>query len=339
MYVSIPDVFYVPVRHLLNNENLFTLAQNSPRQILIGVSLPNQREDRWIMDATAMKKEADSQGATLKIEYFDFDPVKQTQQVAEMIKERVSIIIIVPIDEESTKKLVEDAHAVGIKVISYEAIAINSDINFFIGFNNIRVGELQGRYLTTYVPKGNYILLSGSPKGELFKEGAMEYITPLVLNRSVKIIADKVIEGWIPIDAYTIVSDILNNVTDKIDGVLAPNDATAGAVIAALNEHGLAGITAVTGQDADLAAIKRIVYGTQLMTVFKDSRELAKTAVDTAIKLVNGSVIDVTNDINNGLKNIPSILVNPIAVDKSNIDKTLVDTGIYKKDEIFKRLN
>jgi D-xylose transport system substrate-binding protein len=256
-----------------------------------------------------------------------------------MITEQVSIIIIVPIDEESTKQLVKDAHAVGIKVISYEAIAINSDINFFIGFNNIRVGELQGKYLTTYVPKGNYILLSGSPKGELFKEGAMEYITPLVLNRSVKIIADKVIEGWIPIDAYTIVSDILNNVSDKIDGVLAPNDATAGAVIAALSEHGLAGKTAVTGQDADLAAIKRIVYGTQLMTVFKDSRELAKTAVDTAIRLVNGSVIDVTNDINNGLKDVPSILVNPIAVDKSNIDKTLVATGIYKKDEIFNRLN
>jgi D-xylose transport system substrate-binding protein len=75
------------------------------------------------------------------------------------------------------------------------------------------------------------------------------------------------------------------------------------------------------------------------MTVFKDSRELARAAVDTAIKLVNGSVIDVTNDINNGLKDVPSILVNPTAVDKSNIDKTLVETGIYKKDEIFKRLN
>jgi len=339
MYVSIPDVFYAPVSRLLNNENLFNSNQNSPRQILIGVSLPNQREDRWIRDAAAMKKEADTQGATLKIEYFDFDPVKQAQQVATMITEKVSIIIIVPIDEEITKKLVEDAHAAGIKMISYEAIAINSDINFFIGFNNIRVGELQGKYLTTYVPKGNYILLSGSPKGELFKEGAMEYITPLVLNRSVKIIADKVIEGWIPIDAYTIVSDILNNVTDKIDGVLAPNDATAGAVIGALSEHGLARKTAVTGQDADLAAVKRIVDGTQLMTVFKDSRKLAKTAVDTAIKLVNGSVIDVTNDINNGLKDVPSILVDPIAVDKSNIDKTLVAAGVYKKDEIFNRLN
>ena len=89
-----------------------------------------------------MKKEADAQGATLKIEYFDFDPVKQAQQVATMITEKVSIIIIVPIDEEITKKLVEDAHAVGIKMISYEAIATNSDIDFFIGFNNIRVGEL-----------------------------------------------------------------------------------------------------------------------------------------------------------------------------------------------------
>ncbi len=84
MYVSIPDVFYVPVSRLLNNENLFTPNQNIPRQILIGVSLPNQREDRWIRDAATMKKEADAQGATLKIEYFDFDPVKQAEQVAEM---------------------------------------------------------------------------------------------------------------------------------------------------------------------------------------------------------------------------------------------------------------
>jgi len=337
MYVSIPDIFYVPVRYPLNNENLFNSNQNIPRQILIGVSLPNQREDRWIRDANAMKKEANAQGATLKIDYFDFDPVKQAEQVAEMIKENVSIIIIASIDEENTKKLVEDAHAVGIKMISYEVIAKNSDIDFFVGFNNIRVGELQGRYLTTYVPKGNYILLSGSPKGEHFKEGAMEYITPLVINRSIKVIADKIIEGWIPLNAYIIVSDILNNISDTIDGILAPNDAIAGAVIAALSEHGLAGITAVTGQDADLEAIKRIVARTQLMTVFKDSRELAKTAIDTAIKLVNGSVIDVTKDINNGLKNVPSILVDPIAIDKNNIDKTLVATGIYKKDEIFKR--
>ena len=339
MYVSIPDVFYVPVSRLLNNENLFAPNQNSPRQILIGVSLPNQREDRWIRDAAAMKKEADAQGATLKIEYFDFDPVKQAEQVAEMIKEKVSIIIIASIDDTRAKKLVEDAHALGIKMLSYERFTRNSDMDFFIGFNNIRVGELQGRYLTTYVPKGNYIILSGLPKLDDFKEGAMEYINPLVINRSVKIIADKLVEGWLPINAYTIVSDILNNVTDKIDGVLAPNDAIAGAVIAALNEHSLAGKTAVTGQDADLAAVKRIVDGTQLMTVFKDSRELAKTAVDTAIKLFNGSVIDVTDYMNNGLKDVPAILVNPIAVDKNNIDKTLVETGIYKKDEIFKRLN
>jgi D-xylose transport system substrate-binding protein len=339
MYVSIPDVFYVSVRYSLNNENLFAPNQNSTRQILIGVSLPNQREDRWIRDAADMKKEAAAQGATLKIEYFDFDLVKQAEQVAEMIKERVSIIIIASIDDTSAKKLVEDAHSVGIKMLSYERFTRNSDMDFFIGFNNIRVGELQGRYLTTYVPEGNYILLSGFPKGEQFKEGAMEYITPLVINRSAKIIADKVIEGWIPLNSYTIVSDILNNVSDRIDGILSPSDANAGAVIAALSEHGLASKTAVTGQDADLAAVKRIVDETQLMTVFKDSRELAKTAVDTAIKLVDGSVIDVTNDINNGLKDVPSILVDPIPVDKSNIDKTLVATGIYKKDEVFKRPN
>lgn len=338
MYVSIPKFFYVPTRYSSYDENLFSHTLNNRRQTFIGVSLPNQREERWIIDAEAMKKEADLKGAILKIEYFDFNPVKQAEQVTEMINKRVDVIIMLSIDEEITKTLVQKAHDSAIKVISYEVIARNADIDFFVGFNHLRVGELQGRYLTNAVPKGNYIILSGSPKGELFKEGAMEYINPLVVNRSIKIIADKIVEGWIPINAYTIVDGILKNTSTQVNAVLAPNDSIARAVIKALGEHDLAGKVFVTGQDADLSAIKRIIDGTQLMTVFKDSRELGKASIDTAIKLANGEIIDVTTYIDNGLKEVPSILIDPIAVDKSNIDKTLIKTGVYTKSEIFKRL-
>ncbi len=116
----------------------------------------------------------------------------------------------------------------------------------------------------------------------------MKYIKPLADKRDIKIVTDEAVDNWDPNIAFKIVEDALIANKNKIDAILAPNDAIAGAAIEALQAQGLAGKVAVTGQDAELAAVRRIIQGTQLMTVFKDTRELGKAAIDAAIKLANG---------------------------------------------------
>ena len=165
----------------------------------------------------------------------------------------------------------------------------------------------------------------------------MEFIQPLVNIGSIKIVADRTVKAENPSAAFNIVKDVLIAHNNKIDAILAPNDSVAGAVIEALKEQGLAGKVPVTGLGADLTAIRRIIEGTQLMTVFKDSRELAKAAMDAAIKLYNGEAIKITRTINNGKIDVPSILIAPIAIDNTNIDKVIIDSGYYTKEEVYKK--
>lgn len=323
MYISVPDVFFVPVYY-------------AEKDLVIGVSFPTQREYKWVRDKAAMENYAKEKGVTLKIENADTDVAKQASQVENLISQGIDILILAPTDSVATAPLVEKAHKAGIKVIAYDRSIYAIDLDLYIAFNNIRIGELQGRFLVHSVPKGNYIIMSGDPKDDIsrfMKEGAMEYIQPLVATGDIKIVADKAVDNWEPKNAFKIVKDALIANKNKIDAILAPNDATAGAAIQALAAQGLAGKVVVTGMDGDLSAIQRIVQGTQSMTVLKDSRELSRTAIDSAIKLASGAGID----INGTVTNVSSIILTPIAIDKTNVDKVIIDSGYYKEEEVYKR--
>lgn len=163
----------------------------------------------------------------------------------------------------------------------------------------------------------------------------MEYIQPLAARGNIKIVADKSVAKWDPKIAYNIAKDALIANNNKIDALLAPNDVIAGAAIQALEEQGLAGKVVVTGMDAHLAAAERIVQRTQAMTIFKDTRELGKAAIDTAIKLANKKAVAVDNYINNGKIDVPSILLTPLVVDRHNINEVLIDSGYLKQGEVY----
>ncbi|GKX65795.1 sugar ABC transporter substrate-binding protein [Inconstantimicrobium mannanitabidum] len=346
MYLSIPDSFFMPV-HYVDIDILELIVHsrhlkkdyfnNLNRQggLVIGVSLPNQREERWIRDRQAMEAYAKEKNITIKFESADFDVNKQVQQVENLISQGVNVLIILPLDPVTGIELVEKAHKAGIKVVDYDLLLKNSDIDAFVAFNGLRVGELQGQYLVSKVPRGNYVIMSGDPDVN-FKEGAMEFIQPLVFVGNIKIVEDAVIKGWVPSIAYDVVKAALAKNNNKIDAILAPNDATAGAAIQALQEQGLAGKVAVTGQDADIEAVRRIIEGTQSMTVFKDTRELAKAAIDVAVKLADNETLVTDTTTNNGKRNVPTILIQPMLVDKSNIDKVLIDSGYLKKEDVYR---
>ncbi|VBB06902.1 Hypothetical protein LUCI_2142 [Lucifera butyrica] len=310
------------------------------KKIVIGLSLPTQREERWVRDRDAMVAEAKKLGIDLEVQISDNDSAKQESQAENLITKGVQVLIVAPNDSKAAANIVEKAHAAKIPVISYDRLILGTDVDLYMSFDNEKVGELQGKWLTDHVKKGNLIVLSGDPgdnNATLFKKGAMQIIQPLVDKGDLKIVTDQPCKDWQPSEAMKHAEDALTANHNDIQGVLAPNDNTAGGVIQALAAQGLAGKVPITGQDSDLAAAQRIVQGTQGMTIFKDTRELGKAAIDAAVKMAKGEKPDANNKVNNGKMDVPSILLPPVAVDKSNIDKVLIDSGYLKKEDVYKK--
>ena len=334
--MSVIVVFLRPLGLRLSD---FTNKTIKRKDLVIGISLPaGGGEARWSNDKDAMEKRAREKGVILKFADYAHNAAEQASQVENLISQGIGVLIIAPIDLSAAAELVKKAHKAGIKVLAYDRLIVNSDLDLFVSYNNINLGELQGRFLAHKVPKGNYIILSGAPtdnNSKLNKEGAMEYIKPLVTINDIKIVTDEAVDNWDPKIAYKIVKNSLIANKNKVDAILAPNDAIAGAVIQALKEQGLAGKVAVTGQDAELDAVKRIIDGTQSMTVFSDIREEADTAIDAAIQLATGEPISTNATVNNGKINVPSILIRPVAVDKSNINEVLINSGYYQPSEVY----
>jgi len=320
---------------------LIVLGANSlasAKNIRVGVSLPTQRDERWVRDAQKMKEVAKAEGIDLRLQVCDNDAAKQMSQCENLLAEGIDILILAPHDATSAAAIVDDAHNEGIKVISYDRLVMGTKVDLYVSFDNQEVGRLQGQYLTKLVPKGNYIVLAGAPtdnNAKLYRNGALEAIKPLADKGDIKIVMDQWVTDWQPTVAMNMVQNALTANDNKIDAVLAPNDNTAGGVIQALAQVGLAGKVPVTGQDAEVTAAQRIIKGTQAMTVFKNTKDQAKIAVETAIKMVKGEAPETNAKVNNGKMDVPSILLKPLVVDKNNIDEVLIASGYVTKEQAY----
>jgi D-xylose transport system substrate-binding protein len=165
----------------------------------------------------------------------------------------------------------------------------------------------------------------------------MKYIKPLADKGEIKIVMEQWIKDWLPSEAQRLMEQALTANNNKIDAVLAPNDGTAGGCIQALASQGLAGKVPITGQDAEVAAAIRIIKCEQTMTVFKDTRLLGKKALEVALKMVKGEKIsEINSTVYNNYKEVPSILLTPVAVDRNNLDEVLLKSGYLRKEEIYK---
>lgn len=310
--------------------------------IKVGLSLPTQREERWVKDKKTMEAEAKKAGIDLRVQVTDNDAAKQVSQCENLISQGIKVLILAPHDASSASVIIDKADKAGIKVISYDRLVMDSNKDYYyLSFDNVKVGELQGKFITDKVKKGTYVVLAGSPtdnNAKLFREGAMKYIGPLAKKGDIKIVMDQFVKDWQPSEAQKLMEQALTANKNKIDAVLAPNDGTAGGCIQALAAQKLAGKVPITGQDAELAAAIRIVQGTQSMTIFKDTRELGKKAIEMAVALANGKKVDTQGKtINNNKKNIPSVLLTPYVVTKDNLDELLIKSGYLKKEQVYKK--
>lgn len=313
-------------------------AATETKKVKIGLSLPTQREERWVRDKEKMEQVAAELGAELIVKVSDADMEEQITQVESLFTQGIDVLILAPHDASAAAALVDKASQEGIPVISYDRLITNTDkLATYISFDNEKVGELQGKFITEKVAEGNYILMSGAPtdnNAKLFKQGAMKYIQPLVDSGKIKVIADQAVENWVPENALKIVEAALAANNNKVDAILAPNDGTAGAAIQALTAQGLAGNVPITGQDSEKSAAKRIMEGTQSMTIFKDTRELGKKAIELAIQLGKGEAIQTNGAVNNGSVDVPSVLLEAQVVTKENLKSLLIDSGYITEADI-----
>jgi len=314
-------------------------GQKTEGGVTIGLSMATLQEERWQRDRDFFVAKAKELGAEVKVQSADLDDAKQVAQAENLISQGVDVLVVIPNNASASAAIVEKAKAANIPVIAYDRLITNSDVDLYISFDNVRVGEMQAEAIVKLVPKGNYALIEGADtdnNAHLFKQGHMNVLKPYIDRGDIRIVYDQWTKDWQPNNALKNMENALTANNNRIDAVIAANDGTAGGVVQALAAQGLAGKVPVSGQDAELAALRRIVQGTQTMTVYKPVKKLAEKAAELAVALAKGQTVQADQKLNNGKIDVPSILLEPIAVTKDNIDQTVVADGFHKKEDIYK---
>lgn len=310
------------------------------KTVKIGMAIDDLRLERWQKDRDIFVKKADELGAEVFVQSANGNEQTQMSQIENMISRGVDVLVIIPYNGKVLTNVIKEAKEEGIKVLAYDRLISNADIDFYISFDNEKVGEIQAQAMLKQKPKGNYFLMGGAPtdnNAKLFRKGQMNILQPKIDSGDIKIVGDQWVDSWLAENALKIMENALTANENKIDAVVASNDATAGGAIQALDAQGLAGKVAISGQDADLAAVRRIVDGTQTMTVYKSISQLANKAAEIAVELANDKKPATNASLNNGLKDVPAWLLNPIAVDKSNLDSTVIADGFHSKADVYQK--
>jgi len=309
-------------------------------RIRIGFAMDALKQERWQKDRDLFLARAAELGADVLLQTADGNDDAQLKQVESLLTQGIDVLVIVPHNAEVAGSMVEMAQKQGVPVISYDRLVRNSQPDAYVSFDNERVGELQAKYLFDHQPTGNYFLIGGAPtdnNATLLRKGQLKVLQPAIDSGAIKVVADQWAKEWLPEEALKHTENALTQNNNNVVAVVVSNDGTAGGVIEALKAQGLAGKVLVSGQDAELAALQRIVAGTQAMTVYKPISKLAPAAVEAAIALAKHEKLNTTRTVNNGRAEVPSILVEPIPVDKNNIDETVVKDGFQKSENIYKK--
>lgn len=307
--------------------------------IRIGLSFDSLELERWQHDRDAFVARAKQLGAEVAVQSADSQDAVQVRQCENLLTSGVDVLVIVPHNGEVMASAVTSAKGQGVPVLSYDRLVRNSDVDLYISFDNKRVGELQAKYLADHAPRGNYILIGGSPtdnNAHMVRDGQMEVLKPAIDRGDIKIVADQWAKDWLPSEALRHTENALTQANNNVVAVVASNDSTAGGAIQALEEQKLARKVLVSGQDADLAAAQRIAVGTQSMTVYKPIVPLATKAAEAAVALAKGERVETFESVNNGKKDVPAILLQPVVVDRGNLASTVVKDGFLKMDDVYR---
>ncbi|TNC26974.1 sugar ABC transporter substrate-binding protein [Amycolatopsis alkalitolerans] len=313
----------------------------------VGVILPETATSvRWAaFDQPMLQAALTKAGMSPIIENAQGDNQKFVQYADSMLSQGVKVLIIGAPSGDVGATVEQKAAQQGVPVIDYDRLNLGGSANYYVSFDNTRVGELQGEALKNALankPGAQVIEIEGSPtdnNATLFHNGQENIVKPLYDSGALKLVASQAIDGWDNQKGGTTFEQLLSANGGKVDGVLAANDGLAGAIITVLQKNGLAGKVPVTGQDASAAGLKAILQGTQYSTVFKPIQQEADAAAQLAAALVKGDTAGadkIAKDSSNDPKNnrtVKSVLLTPQTITKQNV-KTVIDQGYVKASEV-----
>jgi putative multiple sugar transport system substrate-binding protein len=328
--------------------------------------MPTKSSERWISDGNNLKTQLEKLGYTVDLQYAENDIPTQVNQIENQITKGAKLLIIASIDGTAITTQLQEAAKKKIPVIAYDRLIRNSpNVDYYATFDNFKVGVQQATSLLVGLKVKNadgsdgsaagpfnVELFAGSPddnNATFFFNGAMSILQPYIDKGTIKVASGQkdfktvAILRWDPATAQKRMEDILTKTyqgATKVQGVLSPYDGISIGILSALKSagYGTAGqaYPIVTGQDAELASVKSILKDEQYSTIFKDTRELAKSTVTMADSVLKGNKPEVNNtkDYDNGNKVVPSFLLQPVIVDKTNYQKILVESGFYQQSQL-----
>ncbi|WP_426399837.1 D-xylose ABC transporter substrate-binding protein [Ralstonia sp. R-29] len=312
------------------------LAHASKEKPEIGFCIDDLRVERWSRDRDYFVAAAEKLGAKVSVQSADASEQRQISQIENLISRGVDVIVIVPFNSKALTNVVAEAKKAGIKVVSYDRLILDADVDAYISFDNEKVGELQAQGVYNVRPKGNYFLLGGAPtdnNAKMLREGQLKVLKPAIDRGDIKVVGSQWVPEWSASAALGIVENALTANNNKIDAVVASNDGTAGGAIQALAAQKLAGKVPVSGQDADLAAVKRVIAGTQTMTVYKPLKLIASEAAQLSVSLAKGDKPKYNSQYDNGKKKVDTVLLQPTQLTKDNVNLVVKD-GFYTQAQI-----
>lgn len=315
-------------------------AAKSDSELTIGVLFDFLSVESRVRQKNTMEAYAKEKGINLVFQNANGDEKVQLQQGENLIAQGVDAIAILAQNAEACIPLAKQAKEAGIPFIVTDRLIENTDIDYYVGYDNDSIGYTQVNYVFERCPKGNYVLLSGAatdPNCKIWHDSWIEVLKPAVDSGDIKIIVDEKCDNWDPNNALKYMENALTSADDDIDVVLCMNDGLGIGVNQALEAAGKAGTVLMTGLDGETAAFQRIAEGKQSMTILIDDTKTGKAIIDTCIAVAKGEEPATNGVLNNGYEDVPAIMVDLIPVDSENL-LDIISQGYVDYDTVFENV-
>ena len=306
-------------------------------KVKIGFLFDNYRASRWEKEQAFFIEKANQLGAEVLVSSANGDSDLQLNMAEKMISDGAKVIVVVPCNVNSAAAIVRKAHAKNIKVIAYDRLIKNSDLDLYLSYDSYKVGEYMAKYMINIKPKGNYVLINGDKldnNAVAVYNGFMFGLKQNIEKGEISILYSGFMDGWSGIEAEFYTDKIIRLSEKRPDVILSAYDGLTDGIVSALKKYNLVKKVLLTGQDAEINACVRIMNGTQAMTIYKPGKELAYKCAEISIQMAKNENIEFKDSIYTGTKQTASLLLDPIIVDKSNIEKTIIKDGVFSLEEI-----
>ncbi len=319
--------------------SIFIFSSCHSGKVKVGLLMHSLTNERWNRDRDNIIAEVEALGGEVIFRNANDDQSMQNKQAEELLEEGADVLIVVASDQNNSAEIVKLAHEEGVKVIAYDRLMRECDLDFYITTNSVRVGEIQAEYMLSQYPRGNYGLIIGDEHDNnslLLFLGQMNVLQQHVESGEVRIVYSEYTKSWTSDEGYEKAKDMLSKSNGKVDVVLCGSDAIAYGVNKALDEAGLTDSIAVISQDAELEIVRCIAEGKHEATILKPLNEMAHKSAEVAIKLARHKKLEKDyTTVSNGKRLVPSYELEPKLVNRDNISATVVAEGFHTSQEIF----